>query len=121
MEVETIVFEIFSLPKQRNIEQEDGYLELHNNHFVYSVKYVCEQENEEDKDMPWKQLKVDMHICVFKTSVVSLEKSFNEKINKWQLYISVNGKQEDIWIFYEKEKEVDEIFIKLYNYFFNGN
>lgn len=120
MVIDTIVFEIMSLPKQRNIKQEDGYLELHDNHFIYSTKYDCEQE-EEDKDMPWKFLKVDMHICVFKRAVVSLEKSYSEKTNKWQLYISVGGKQEDIWIFYETEKEVEEVFIKLYNYFFNGN
>ena len=118
--METIVFEILPLPKQRNIVQEDGYLELHESYFKYYAKYECEEKYEDD-GMPWKNSKVDLCICIFKSFVVSIEKAFNTKVDKWQIYLSINGKQEDVWIYYNDEKECSEIFEILHKYFFNGD
>lgn len=115
-----IMFEILNLEKQKILNFDEAYLELFETYFRYVAKYESEDINESDEKLPSVYNKVNLDIYILKTAVSGIEKSFREKMGKWQIYISVLGRADDIWIFYEDIKECEITFDRLIKYFFNG-
>lgn len=117
MEIDFISFTICSMPKQNILNFDEAYIELKENYFRYVARYDSEEAGE-DEGMPWEVCKVDLDIYSTKSAVKSVEKAYINKHKKWQLYISVSGKREDIWIYFDVKEECEEMFDKLINYFY---
>lgn len=119
--INTLVFKFPDLTGQRITSWDEGYIELHENYFRYVSRFDSEEPQNGDSDMPWVALKVDLDISIRKSNAIAIEKAYVQKEEKWHVVIVINGRKDDLWVYFENEEECQETFEKLHKYFFNGN
>lgn len=108
-EVQTLIFDLCTLPKQKPVDKKLSYIELHKKYLKLCLLFDAEEYiNADDTTLGTKIITNDFTVYAERRSVVSCEVILTDT-NFWKLIISVNGMADDISIFFRKNKRSEAI------------
>jgi hypothetical protein len=119
--MELIRFKPYDLEKQRILQPGVCELVLFDSHILYTISFLCEEPNVEDKELPWIERKENLTSYVKRDLISSIDFYYVQISDVWQIQIEVNGRAYPLNVFYRSETKGREIFQKLINYAFNGH
>lgn len=94
-------------------------LEIRDNSVVYTAKfYADEPKDESDKGLGWENVFNCFRLVASKTNIAGIEINWLSRATKWSVLILVNGFQNDIKMYFEKEGEAQSIFDKLHKWLY---
>lgn len=120
MEKEIIHIKPIDLRDQKPTGEGDIQIELSEKYIIYYAKFYAEEPiNKQDHDLGWETVYNHFETVVSKSAIVGMEKSYMPTQNLWAVYVFVYGMSEDLKMFFKKESEAQDVFDKLFKYFYD--
>ena len=95
-------------------------LEFYDGYFKYIGNfYADEPKDREDHSLGWETVYNYFEVVVDKRFVAAYEKAWAHSYEHWSIYISVNGMNDDIKLFFKTQKEADAVMDKLTHYLYD--
>ena len=120
---ERIDIKQFDLANEKVVNSVALYIELTDNSLMYYAEYYAEVPAAEDKDdhsLGWKESFQKFKIKVKRSSLVSVEKSWNDKREYWKVEVEASGYPNSIAFYFELESEAEAVYEKLDTYVFGA-
>lgn len=113
--MDKITFKPVALEAQKPTEVKDCYIELHENHIVFSYDFLAEEPtNEDDLALPWEVIRNECLKTVMKKDISGVEMLLSQGFYK--IFISVKSAEEDIKIFHKRKSEALAMYEKIKNF-----
>jgi hypothetical protein len=115
---EKVVIQPCDLAKQKIIESWQYEIELFDTYFMIRMRFKASEPQGDDENMPWRDVDNDYEMVYPKYRFAGIEKVWLQEAKRWKLVISVDGIGSDLKIYFKKQAHCEEVFQKLFNYFF---
>jgi hypothetical protein len=111
----------FDMVNEKVIHTMHLYIELADHYFRYSGKYVASQPVADDPDdhtMGWHEVNVHFDFKIKRECIVSLEKNWLLKREIYDIEIDFLGYAGTVKLYFERAKDMLEVYHKLDEYIF---
>lgn len=116
-----IDIEHFDLDFEKHFEISEAFVELHDTYFRYVSKHDSEQpKDKNDLSMGWEALYNDWDIRVKRSAFVSVENTWDDKNDKWNIELEAFGYGYTIKLYFQKkdENKMYDVFNKIFDWIF---
>jgi len=92
------------LALQKPTEIREAYINLFEDQLLYRADFTADEPtSDDDLDLPWEEVLVNLEIRIFKKNIVGTEKSYRSGSKVWCVLIIVSGMNSDIRVYFKKE------------------
>lgn len=119
MKENKILITAFDLKYQKEVENEEFYLELLPDRIKFRINFnASEPIDKNDADLGWHREQTNSTMIAKKDAITCIDLTYSQDPEKWGIYISISGCDSDIKFFFEKEIEAIETFRKIEQWLF---